>query len=58
MQGELRTWEFFNNLNELLWRFAPHYDLNDKLIIALGYVRVDTWPYDDEPYQKFHSSFQ
>ena len=56
IQGELRTWEFFNNLNELLWRFAPLYDFNEKFMGSMGYVRVDTWPYDDEPYQKFHEN--
>ncbi len=53
LQGELRTWEFFHNLNELLWRFAPYYNINKRYMVSIGYVRVDTWPYDDEPYQKF-----
>lgn len=56
LQGELRTWEMASNLNELLWRIGGVYQINDKLSVALGYVRVDTWPYDDEPYKKFHEN--
>ncbi len=53
VQGEFRTWEAFINFNELLWRGAVKFDINDKHKVAAGYVRVDTWPYDDEPYRKF-----
>ena len=56
LQGELRTWEMASNLNELLWRAAIHYDFNKKLNGAIGYVRVDTWPYENEPYLKFHEN--
>lgn len=53
IQGEFRTWEAFANFNELLWRGAIKYDINSRHKAAVGYVRVDTWPYDDEPYGKF-----
>jgi hypothetical protein len=56
LQGELRTWEMASNLNELLWRIGGVYQINEKLSVAAGYVRVDTWPYDDEPYKKFHEN--
>jgi hypothetical protein len=56
LQGEVRTWEMASNLNELLWRTAIHYDFNKKLNGAIGYVRVDTWPYENEPYLKFHEN--
>ena len=56
VQGEIRTWEFMSNLNELLWRVAVLYDFNPKYSVAAGYVRVDTWPYNDEPYAKFHEN--
>jgi len=56
LQGELRTWEMVSNLNELLWRTAIYYDFNSNLKGASGYVRVDTWPYDNEPYSKFYEN--
>jgi hypothetical protein len=56
LQGEVRTWEFASNLNELLWRAAFHYDFSKKINGAIGYVRVDTWPYNNEPYLKFHEN--
>jgi hypothetical protein len=56
LQGELRTWEMASNLNELLWRIGGVYQINDKLSAAAGYVRVDTWPYDNEPYRKFYEN--
>jgi len=56
LQGELRTWEMASNLNEVLWRAAIHYDFTKKLNGAIGYVRVDTWPYENEPYRKFYEN--
>ena len=53
LQGELRTWEMASNLNELLWRIAPIYDINNSSLVSIGYVRVDTWPFDDNLYDKF-----
>ena len=53
LQGELRTWEIASNLNELLWRGSVLYDFTLKHRGEFGYVRVDTWPYEDEPYRKF-----
>ena len=47
LQVEFRTWEFMNNFNEFLFRAAVKYDFNPKVLAALGYVRVDTWPFDD-----------
>ena len=46
-QGEVRFWEVASDLNELLWRVAGHYDINQMAMVGLGYVRVDTWPFDD-----------
>jgi len=54
LQGELRTWEMASNLNEILWRAAVHYDFSKKINGAIGYVRVDTWHFDNEPYRKFY----
>lgn len=56
LQGELRTWEMVSNLNEVLWRIAPIYNINEKYSVSIGYVRVDTWPYDGEPYRKFYEN--
>jgi len=56
LQGELRTWEMASNLNEILWRAAVHYDFSEKTNGAIGYVRVDTWPFDDRLYSKFHEN--
>lgn len=53
LQGEVRTWEMLYNLNELLWRIAPIYDINKNSLVSIGYVRVDTWPYEEELYDKF-----
>lgn len=52
-QGELRTWNFGYNINELLWRGAVLYNIKPKHVVAAGYVRVDTWPFENEPYRKF-----
>jgi hypothetical protein len=46
-QGELRTWEMASNLNETLVRFAGLYDFNPRHMAAFGYVRVDTWPFEE-----------
>ena len=46
-QGEVRLWEPASNLNEILWRLAGHYDINPIAMVGLGYVRVDTWSFDD-----------
>ena len=46
-QGELRTWEMASNLNETLFRFAGLYDFSPKHKGAFGYVRVDTWPFEE-----------
>ena len=56
LQGELRTWEMASNLNELLWRGAGHYDFSKKYMGAVGYVRVDTWPYTDGGLRKFYEN--
>lgn len=53
LQGEVRTWEVVSDLNEMLFRVAGHYNFNPKVMGAIGYVRVDTWPYPGEPYGKF-----
>ena len=53
LQGEVRTWEPLNNLNEILWRVAGHYDFSKKYMGAVGYVRVDTWPYESTGLEKF-----
>ena len=56
LQGELRTWEMASNLNELLWRVAGHYDFSEKYMGALGYVRVDTWPFNSNRFRKFYEN--
>ena len=56
LQGELRTWETANNLNELLWRAAGHYDFNSNNMGAFGYVRVDTWPFESGGLRKFYEN--
>ena len=53
LQGELRTWEPLHNVNEVLWRVAGHYDFSKKYMVAFGYVRVDTWPYEASGLGKF-----
>ncbi len=53
LQGEVRTWEPLNNLNEVLWRIAGHYDFSKRHMGAFGYVRVDTWPYQATGLEKF-----
>jgi len=56
LQGELRTWETANNLNELLWRVAGLYDVDKNNKLAFGYVRVDTWPFDSGYPRKFYEN--
>jgi hypothetical protein len=53
LQGEARTWEPLNNLNEFLWRVSGRYDFNKKYRGEFGYVRVDTWPYEATGLGKF-----
>ena len=53
LQGEVRTWETASDLNELLWRAAVIYSLGPNSSAAIGYVRVDTWPYSSNEYRKF-----
>ena len=53
--GEVRFWEVASNLNETLFRIAGHHDINQIAMVGLGYVRVDTWPYDDGG-QQFNST--
>lgn len=53
LQGEVRTWETTNNLNEILWRVAGYYDFSKKYRGAFGYVRIDTWPYHATGLDKF-----
>ena len=46
-QAEYRTWEMGSNRNETLFRFAGLYDFNPRHLAAFGYVRVDTWPFEE-----------
>ncbi len=46
VQGEVRTWNFFHELNETLFRVAGSYKIAPFAWGAMGYVRVDTWPVD------------
>ena len=52
-QGEVRTWKFLHDLNEILWRFSGRYDFSKKYRGEFGYVRVDTWPYEGTGLGKF-----
>jgi hypothetical protein len=47
-EAQLRLWEVASNLNEVLARATLHYDFPEsQAMVGLGYVRADSWPYDD-----------
>ncbi len=59
VQGEVRTWNFFHELNETLFRVAGSYKIAPFAWGTLGYVRVDTWPVVAEPrYQEENRFYQ
>jgi hypothetical protein len=59
VQGEVRTWRFFHELNETLFRVAGSYKIAPFASGALGYVRVDTWPVGaDRRYQEENRFYQ
>ena len=50
-EGQVRLWEVASNLNEWLVRAAGHYDFSPQAMIGLGYLRAETWPFEDGPVQ-------
>jgi hypothetical protein len=59
IQGEVRTWNTFHELNETLFRIAGSYKFAPFSWGAMGYVRVDTWPVDAEKrYQEENRFYQ
>ena len=46
-EGQVRLWEVASNLNELLVRASAHYNFSPDVMVGLGYVRADTWPFED-----------
>ena len=46
-EGHVRLWEVASNLNELLVRATAHYNFTPDVMVGLGYVRADAWPYGD-----------
>jgi hypothetical protein len=59
VQGEVRTWDFFHELNETLFRVAGSYKIAPFAWGAMGYVRADTWPVLSEPrYQEENRFYQ
>ena len=46
-EAQVRLWEVASNLSETLFRFAGQYDLSPEAMVSLGYLRADTWPFDD-----------
>jgi len=47
-ETQLRLWEVASNLDEVLVRATAHYDFpGSPAMVGLGYVRADSWPYDD-----------
>jgi len=54
-EGQIRLWEPVSNVNELLARAAAHYNLTPDALVGLGYLRADTWPYDDGSREKYEN---
>ncbi len=46
-EGQVRLWEVASNVNELLVRVAAHYNFTPDVMVGLGYVRADHWPFED-----------
>ncbi len=47
-EGQVRLWNVAWNLNELLARATVHYNFTPNVMVGLGYVRADSWPFDDD----------
>ena len=46
-EAQIRLYEPFWNLNELLGRVTAHYNFTPDAMVGFGYVRADSWPFGD-----------
>ena len=46
-EAQVRLWEVVSNLNETLLRISGQYDISPEAMVGLGYLRADTWPFDE-----------
>ena len=46
-EAQVRLYEPVSNLNELLARAAAHYNFTPDVMVGLGYLRADSWPFED-----------
>ena len=46
-EAQLRLWEVASNVNETLVRASAHYNFTPEVMIGMGYLRADTWPFED-----------
>ena len=46
-EAQVRLWEVASNVNELLVRASAHYNFSPNVMVGLGYLRADSWPFED-----------
>ena len=46
-EGQLRLWEVASNVDETLVRATVHYHFTPDAMVGLGYVRADSWPFEE-----------
>jgi hypothetical protein len=47
-EAQARLWEVASNLNETVLRATAHYHFNPDVMVGFGYVRADSWPFEDD----------
>lgn len=58
-EGHVRLWEVASNLDELVARVAAHYNFNPDAMVGLGYVRADSWPFEERDRERIeHRLYQ
>ncbi len=46
-EAHVRLWQVTSNLDELVARVTAHYNFTPDAMVGLGYVRADSWPFED-----------
>jgi hypothetical protein len=54
-EAQLRLWEVASNVNETILRAAAHYSFTPEVMVGLGYLRADTWPFEDSERERIEN---
>ncbi len=46
-EAHVRLWQVTSNLDEIVARVTAHYNFTPDAMVGLGYVRADSWPFED-----------